>query len=222
MTTIKGLFAAGDASGASSHKFSSGSCTEGRIAAKAMVKYCVENPDAPSFDAAKIEELKKWILQPLDTYEQHKGASTDPEVNPHYLKPQQAMFRLQKIMDEYAGGVSTNFTTNEQLLNKGLELLTWLKEDMTKLAAKDLHELLRCWENYHRTWQAESHIRTILFRDETRWPGYYFRSDRPEMKDDWATFANCVYHADKDEWEMMKRPIHHIVPVQGDHELVGG
>lgn len=222
MTTVKGLFAAGDASGASSHKFSSGSCTEGRIAGKAMVKYCVENQAAPDYDAAKIEDLKKWILQPLDTYEQHKGASTDPEVNPHYLKPLQAMYRLQKIMDEYAGGVSTNFTTNEQLLKKGLELLTWLKEDMTKLAAKDLHELQRCWENYHRTWQGESHIRTILFRDETRWPGYYFRSDRPSMKADWATFANCVYHADKDEWEMMKRPILHLVPVQGDHELVGG
>ena len=38
MTTVKGLFAAGDASGASSHKFSSGSFAEGRIAAKAAIK----------------------------------------------------------------------------------------------------------------------------------------------------------------------------------------
>jgi len=222
MCTTKGLFAAGDASGASSHKFSSGSLTEGRIAGKAMVKFCVENPDEPTFDDAKIEDLKKWILAPLDRFEEHKKASTDPNVNPNFLKPLQAMFRLQKIMDEYAGGVSVNFTTNEQLLNKGLELLTWLKEDMEKLAAEDLHELQRCWENYHRTWQGEAHIRTILFRQETRWPGYYYRADMPEMKKDWETFANLVYHADKDEWEMMKRPIHHIVPLPADHELVGG
>ena len=39
------------------------------------------------------------------------------------------MFRLQKIMDEYAGGVSAQFTTNRQLLEKGLELLGFLKED---------------------------------------------------------------------------------------------
>jgi len=34
---IQGLYAAGDASGASSHKFSSGSFTEGRIAGKAAI-----------------------------------------------------------------------------------------------------------------------------------------------------------------------------------------
>jgi len=210
MTTVPGLFAAGDASGASSHKFSSGSLTEGRIAGKAMVKYAIENTDEPTFDDAKIEELKKWILAPLDTWEKHQSASTDPSVNPNYFTGEQAMFRLQKIMDEYAGGVSVNFTTNQQLLEKGMELLDMLKVDMEHLAAKDLHGLLRCWENYHRTWQGEVHIRTILFREETRWPGYYYRSDMPEMKKDWECFANCVYHADKNEWEMIKRDIHHV------------
>ena len=38
MSTVPGLFCAGDASGASSHKFSSGSHAEGRIAAKAAVE----------------------------------------------------------------------------------------------------------------------------------------------------------------------------------------
>ena len=37
MTTIQGLFAAGDGEGAAPHKFSSGSFTEGRLAAKAAV-----------------------------------------------------------------------------------------------------------------------------------------------------------------------------------------
>ena len=48
------------------------------------------------------------------------------------------------------------------LLEKGLELLTFLKEDSEKLGAEDLHELMRCWENYHRMFQAEAHVRTIL------------------------------------------------------------
>jgi adenylylsulfate reductase subunit A len=210
MTTVKGLFAAGDASGASSHKFSSGSHAEGRIAAKAACKFAKENGDAPEVDAAKIEELKKWILNPIDLFEQNKNYTSDDQVNPNYLRPKQYMFRLQKIMDEYAGGVSTSFTTSEQLLTKGLELIAFLKEDASKLAAEDLHELMRCWENYHRTWQAEAHIRTILFREETRWPGYYFRSDKPAMNKDWEVFANCVYHADKNDWEMLKRPIQRI------------
>jgi len=210
MTTVKGMFAAGDASGASSHKFSSGSLTEGRIAAKACVKYCVENTDEPEFDDAKIEEFKKWILAPLDRFEEHKSATSDSEINPNYIRPKQFMFRLQKIMDEYAGGVTTQFTTSQQMLDKGMELLTLLKEDSEKLAAEDHHELMRAWENYHRMWQAEAHIRTIRFREETRWPGYYFRADYPEMKEDWEAFANCVYHPDKNEWEMVKRDIERV------------
>ena len=39
MMTIQGLFGAGDTVGGSAHKFSSGSFTEGRLAAKAAVKY---------------------------------------------------------------------------------------------------------------------------------------------------------------------------------------
>jgi adenylylsulfate reductase subunit A len=59
MSTVKGLFCAGDASGASSHKFSSGSHAEGRIAGKAAIRYLVnENPPMPTVDDATIEELK--------------------------------------------------------------------------------------------------------------------------------------------------------------------
>ncbi|RKX26841.1 MAG: adenylyl-sulfate reductase subunit alpha [Candidatus Zixiibacteriota bacterium] len=210
MTTVKGLFTAGDGSGASSHKFSSGSHAEGRIAGKAACSYAVDNTTIGNVDAATIEELKKRILMPLDLFEESKNASTDPDTNPHYIRPKQYMFRLQKIMDEYAGGVSTNFTTNEQLMNKGLDLLAILREDSEKLGAESLHELLRVWENVHRTWQAEAHIRTMLFRDETRWPGYYFRADKPKMKDDWKVFANCQWDRKTGEWNMIKRD---IIPV---------
>jgi len=55
--------------------------------------------------------------------------------------------------------------------------------------------------------QAEAHVRTVLFREETRWPGYYFRSDTPKMSDDWACFANCKWDPKSGEWEMMKKPI---------------
>jgi adenylylsulfate reductase, subunit A len=207
MTTVPGLFAAGDASGASSHKFSSGSHAEGRIAAKGMVSFAVDNAAAPNVDAAVIEELKKKTLAPLDLFEAHKNDTTDEDVNPAYIRPMQFMFRLQKLMDEYAGGVSTQFTTNEKLLTKGMELMDFLREDSVNLGAESLHELMRCWENIHRMWQAESHIRTILFREETRWPGYYFRSDMPSMKEDWKVFANCKYDRASGAWEMMKKDI---------------
>ena len=50
MTTVQGLFAGGDGVGAAPHKFSSGSFTEGRLAAKAAVAYVRDNADAPRID----------------------------------------------------------------------------------------------------------------------------------------------------------------------------
>jgi len=218
MSTVTGLFCAGDASGASSHKFSSGSHAEGRIAAKAAIKYIVENNTLPSIAAETMERLKAEILRPLDTYEQNHRATTDPDVNPNYMKPKMFMFRLQKIMDEYAGGITAQFTTNKALLERALELLAFLKEDSEKLAAANLHELMRCWENVHRMWQAEAHVRTVLFREETRWPGYYFRADKPSLDDEnWHVFANCKYDPNTNSWQMMAKPVQHIF----EQELAG-
>jgi adenylylsulfate reductase, subunit A len=212
MTTVKGLFAAGDASGASSHKFSSGSHAEGRIAAKAAVNFCVkEKLPAAKYDAAKIEALKERILRPLKIFDDNKAKTTQEDVNPNYILPKMYMMRMQKLMDEYAGGVSSNFTTNKNLLERGLHLLKLLKEDAEKLGAKNKHELLRCWENIHRTFQAEAHIRAILFREETRWPGYYFRSDTPKMDEaNWACFVNGSLNPATGEWTFKKVPIKHM------------
>jgi adenylylsulfate reductase subunit A len=207
MTTVKGLFAAGDASGASSHKFSSGSFTEGRIAGKSAIAFILDHPGVPEIPEERISELREMVFRPLETYNDHRDYANDPDVNPHFIKPKMFMFRLQKIMDEYAGGASVGFRTSEALLNKGLEFMQFMKEDAEKLAAADPNELMRCWENVHRMWQAESHIRTMLFREETRWPGYYFRTDFPEMKADWEVFANCKWNPESGEWEMIKRKV---------------
>ncbi len=208
MTTVKGLFAAGDASGASSHKFSSGSHAEGRIAAKAAVKFITENNAQPNVDAAKVEELKAATYKPLEVFEANKNFTTDPEVNPAYIKPKMFMFRLQKLMDEYVGGVTANFSTNKPSLDRAMELLEFMKEDSDKLAAADLHELMRCWENIHRMWQAESHVRTVLFREETRWPGYYFRADAPKMdEENWLCFVNLKWDPATAQWDVFKKPV---------------
>lgn len=208
MTTVPGLFAAGDASGASSHKFSSGSHAEGRIAAKAAVKFVLDNNTQPNVDAQVIENIKEETYKPFTIYEENKGFSTDESVNPNYILPKMFMFRLQKIMDEYVGGVSSSFRFNQASLDKAMELLAFLKEDADKLAAKDLHELMRVWENKHRIWQAEAHTRSVMFREETRWPGYYFRTDFPKMdEENWHCFVNIKWDPKTNEWSVFKRPV---------------
>jgi adenylylsulfate reductase subunit A len=92
-----------------------------------------------------------------------------------------------------------------------MELLAFLKDDAKHLAAQNLHELMRCWENVHRMYQADAHMRSILFREETRWPGYYFRTDKPDIDNkNWLAFCNCRYDKEADKWEMIKRPVKYI------------
>jgi adenylylsulfate reductase subunit A len=211
MTTVKGLFAAGDASGASSHKFSSGSHAEGRIAAKAVCKYAVENKDALKYDDAAIAKMKEEVFRPMVVFEENVGKSSQEDVNPNYIVPKMFQMRLQKMMDEYAGGVTAQFSTSAANLKKCLNLLEFLREDSAKLGAKDLHQLMRAWENMHRMYQAEAHVRSILFREETRWPGYYFRSDTPKMDDkNWKCFVNCRLDPKTNEWEMKKVNVKYI------------
>ena len=208
MTTVQGLFTAGDGVGASGHKFSSGSHAEGRIAAKAAVRFVLDHRG----DTLSVREspaaLAEEAYRPLATYEKYRAVTTDPTVNPNYIRPKMLMFRLNKIMDEYVGGISTNYTTSEALLTQGLGLLTMLKEDAAKLAAKDLHELMRCWENSHRIWAAEAHLRHILYRQETRYPGYYYRSDFSKLDDgNWRVFANSRHDPATGEWKSFTRPL---------------
>lgn len=213
MSTVKGMFCAGDASGASSHKFSSGSCTEGRIAAKGAIAYILDHPEEPKVDGSEVEALRERILRPLALFEEFKGFSSDPDINPNFMKPRGFMIRLQKLMDEYGGGITSIFTTNEKLLDRGIELLALMNEDSEKLAAQSLHELMRCWENIQRLWIAESHLRHIRFRQESRWPGYYLRSDYPEMDEkNWKVFVNSRWDSRTGEWKMTKKPVLSIVP----------
>jgi adenylylsulfate reductase subunit A len=212
MTTVKGLFSAGDGAGASGHKFSSGSHAEGRIAGKEMVRYAMDNPDMPEF-AESADELAAEVYLPMETFAKFKDYTTDPNINPHYIRPKMYQQRLQKIMDEYAGGVSTYYMTSGTMLEEGFKYLEMLKEDVEHLAAEDLHELLRAWENHHRTVAAEAHARHIAFREETRYPGYYYRGDHLAIDDaNWRCFTNSTYDKKSREWKVFKRDYHQIIP----------
>jgi adenylylsulfate reductase subunit A len=225
MSTIRGLFAAGDGVGDSSHKFTSGSYTEGRIAAKAAIKFCVENPEIPSPDQQKVDDLRKKTYAPMKLYEDNKDYAVrdqsasytySEEINPNYIDPKMLMFRIQKIMDEYAGGWGSQYTCSATTLKIAQGLLKYCKEDLDKVAARDIHELLRYWENVHRLNVAEAHVRHKLFREETRWPGYYYRSDFPRLDEkNWGeVFVNSKYDSENDKWEMIKRPNIRFVKIE--------
>ena len=204
MTTVNGLFTAGDGVGASGHKFSSGSHAEGRICAKQMVKFCRDNDFKPEL-MQTAQELADEIYAPVRLYHEHVGFTTASGVNPNYCKPAGMMMRLMKATDEYGGGVATYYMTSGKLLGMCMDLLQLMKEDCEKMAAGDLHELMRAWENLHRIWCVEAHIRHIIFREESRYPGFYYRSDFPNVDDEnWKCFVNSTYDPKSGEWECEK------------------
>ncbi len=212
MTTVKGLFTAGDGVGASGHKFSSGSHAEGRMCAKSMVKYCVDNKDMKVELDTDAAALVDEIYRPVRTYLEFKDYTTAIDVNPNYITPKMLQFRLQKIMDEYVAGVATYYNTNETMLNVAQDKLDMLKEDALKMRAKDLHELLRAWENYHRILTAEAHLQHILFRQESRYPGFYYRMDKNFVdEENWHCFVNSVYDKETKKWNCFKRKHYDLV-----------
>ena len=213
MTTVNGLFTAGDGVGASGHKFSSGSHAEGRIAGKAMVKFCRDHRDFKPALKGDIKAITEEIYRPVRNYLEHKDKTTAEDVNPFYITPRMFQMRLQKIMDEYVAGVATYYQTNGEMLKRATHYLTMLKEDSANMRAKDLHELLRAWENYHRLWAGEAHMRHIMFREETRYPGFYYRADYPGLDDaNWKCFVNSRFDPETKQWALKKVPHKDLVP----------
>ncbi len=213
MMTVDGLFGAGDALGGTAHAFSSGSFTEGRLAAKAAVKYIKDlKNEKIKISDKQHEDLKQIVYQPMEHYATYRNEIVGGTVSPHYILPIHGLQRLEKLMDEYAGGIGVNYMTNEPLLLRGLELMATLHEDLECLGAEDLHQLQRAWELKHRAIASECVIQHTLFRKETRWPGYYYRGDHMQLDDEnWHCLTLSHRDPESGEWTMEKAPVYHIV-----------
>jgi adenylylsulfate reductase subunit A len=213
MTTVEGLFGAGDAVGGTPHAFSSGSFTEGRLAAKAACKY-IDDGKAEGIRVSQeqIDRRREEIYKPMEHYKVYRNEIVAGSVNPNYINPRQGLDRLQKLMDEYAGGVTVQYMTNEKLLHIGLKKMKVLEEDLEKVAAENVHELLRAWELKHRHLASEAVIHHTLFRKETRWPGYYYRGDAMKLDDqNWHVLTVSRRDPKTGEYTMEKAPLYHLV-----------
>ena len=55
--------------------------------------------------------------------------------------------------------------TNANMLKRGLELLTWLEEDLENVGAEDYHQLMRAWELKHRALTSQCVTEHTMFRE---------------------------------------------------------
>ncbi|MCG7985566.1 MAG: adenylylsulfate reductase subunit alpha, partial [Candidatus Thiodiazotropha lotti] len=70
----------------------------------------------------------------------------------------------------------------------------------------------RAWELKHRHLASEAVIHHTLFREETRWPGYYYRGDHMKVDDDnWHVLTVSRRDPVSGEYTMEKAPLYHLV-----------
>ena len=201
MSTIENLYAAGDVAGGAPKKYLSGAGAEGMIAARDIVSRIKNISHEEIFEKDVKDEMRR-VFTPIRSRD---------GVTPSLL-PDDLELRMQKIMDDYAGGISSGYILNEQRLLKARKHIKQLKEEAKNLyASKDgvttsLHELVKCHEVIDRLDVASVLIEHLLYRKETRWPIYQSRADYPERDDkNWLKFVNSVYDQKKDEIKILER-----------------
>jgi len=120
---------------------------------------------------------------------------------------------LQRLMDEYAGGVHQFYRMNRERLEYALKNIAILKDQTKFLVAGDLHQLMKCHEIIDMIDVAQVLVHHLLYREETRWPGWQNRMDFPERNDEkFNCFVNSRRNNETGQVEMFTRPYEKIVP----------
>lgn len=200
MTTIPGLFAAGETAGGNPNKFVGGCAAEGKLAARGALAY-MATVTLPPLDSDQVGREKERVFAPL-----RRGTECDG------ITPVEMEERLQRLMDEYAGGTSQFYRTNEERLDYALRHLKMLQGQQDLLIASDLHDLMLAHEVIERLTVAEVLVHHLRFRKETRWQGWQTRTDYPEIDPDLDCFVESRRDIRSGEIEMFTRPYEQIVP----------
>lgn len=199
-TTLESLFAAGDVAGGVPYKFVSGCWAEGVIAARAAVEFAGAN-EYENIDDAQVKREIERTYAPL--FGDRKTG----------VRPREIEEELQKMMDEYAGGISKFYEMDEKHLLVARRMLQKLKEQTKHLVAENLHELMLAHDVIDRIDVAQVLVEHLIFRRETRWPAYQTRLDYQELDDEnWLCFVNSRSDPTTGEIKVFKVPYKQVVP----------
>ena len=181
-TTIHGLFAAGDVAGGCPQKYVTGAMVEGEIAAKKIVSQLNEERDKEkaSDESAEKKALDAKITE-YNRYLSNEGGMYETEAL------EEAM---QKVMDEYAGGISTHYQFNEKQLALAKEKIEKIEKLAENVNAGDMHELMFVYELKERLAVCKSVIAHLFARKETRWHSFDENLDYPKKSGDWLKYVN--------------------------------
>lgn len=197
-TTVKGLFAAGDVAGGAPQKYVTGALAEGEIAAGAIRAFCQAGENA---DGSGRENTGKAPFAEYEAYLSRRQGN---------LTTEQMEEAMQKIMDEYAGGIRTDYRYNESRLTLADEKIQHLEALLPALSAADTYELMKIYELRERLLVCRALIAHLSARHETRWHTFGENADYPEQSPAGLCYINSRF-ADG-SFHMYRRPL-----VKGEH-----
>ena len=199
-TTIEGLYAAGDVAGGCPQKYVTGALAEGEIAAEAILEYLdsrdnravTENKKESSVSAETAEIAKSDEVQNLSEIAAAKKSEYEAHLNAprSLMNAEQLEEAMQKIMDQYAGGIGTDYRYSETSLAKADEKIAALLPVADTLAAVDTYELMQIYELRERLIVCRAVIAHLAARKETRWHSFGENTDYPEQSEEWMKYVN--------------------------------
>ncbi len=190
-TTLDRFYAAGDIAGGAPKKYITGCFAEAEMAVEDIIER-FDDLKAYNSDYGEAEKSVKVILKPLGS----KG----------YLSYSEVEDRLQKIMEEYAGGSTQNYEVSRDKLMIARGYLSTLEGKTGFIKAETGHELMRAQDTIDRVLLSRVLIEHMLARQETRWPCYQTRLDFPMRNDlEFKIFINSVI--DNNSIKIIKREL---------------
>lgn len=185
-TTINGLYAAGDVAGGCPQKYVTGAMVEGEIAALDMIKK-LDEEDGNKNIKATDENDRKAFDEKVNEYNSFLAGKTQQ------FTTEAIEEAMQKVMDNYAGGISTHYQFNEKQLELADEKIRQLIRLVDGLHADDMHDLMFVYELKERLTVCLSVIAHLGARKETRWHSFAENLDHPDKSDEWMKYVNSKY-----------------------------
>ncbi len=195
-TTVKGLYAAGDVAGGFPQKYVTGALAEGEIAALDIISKIKlenkkneknkENKENQNFSEQSEKIIKEY--ENILNFEKNK-------INEFLIEDLEE--GMQKVMDEYAGGISTNYQFNEKQLKLADEKISQLLELSKDVKAEDMHDLMFAYELKDRLLVCKSLIAHLFYRKETRWHTFNENLDHPKTDEKFFKYVNSKLIDDK-------------------------
>ena len=188
MTTVKGLFAAGDVAGGAPQKYVTGAFAEGLIAAEGIKEYIDSEKDS-SVDERKLTERAEKIRK---EYEKALGRKESSGKNKALYSVRELERTMQKIMDEYAGGIKTDYKYTGHGLEIADERIKRVAGLIEYVQVNDMHDLLRLYELRDRLVVSRVLIAHLRAREETRWHCFQENADHPDKSEEFECYINSV------------------------------